>query len=64
VQQQLAETIAVLLQVAHLIEHGCTRRRQHTAHHHVSDLTAGMAADDGDGAYSSHRPSIPACDQG
>src|ERR1051325_256489 len=54
VEQQLAQAVAMLAEVAHLLEDRLARRWQYAAGDDVADLTARMAADDGEGAGRSH----------
>ena len=54
-QQQPSQPVAVALQRLHLLEHRGPRGRQHATRDDVADLTARMAADDGQGATGTHR---------
>ena len=54
-EQQPPEPVAVALERLHLLEHRRAAGRQHAADDDVSDLTAGVTADDGDHPPRAHR---------
>ena len=59
-QEQAPKRVAVRPQVLHLLEDGIAGRRQHATDDDVADLTARVAADDGDRATGAHpRIEIP-----
>jgi hypothetical protein len=59
-QEKAAKRVAVLPQVLHLLEDGIAGRREHSADDDVADLTAGVTADDCDGAKGAH-PARDSC---
>src|SRR5918995_965313 len=54
-QEKAPKRVAVLPQVLHLLEDGIAGRRKHPADDDIADLTARVAADNGDGAKGTHR---------
>ena len=54
-EQHAPEPVALALELLHLLEHRRAAGRQHAADDDVSDLTAGVAADDGDHPPRAHR---------
>ncbi len=54
-EQHAPEPVLVALKRLHLLEHRRATWRQHAADDDISDLTAGVTADDGDHPPRAHR---------
>ncbi len=52
--QEAANMVVVALHVAHFLEHGAARRRQHATDDDVADLALGMASNERYQAVASH----------